>query len=199
MLKFNNKTISEKAINNFHSRIIKQKNGCHIWTGYINPAGYGRLRVNGKLIMAHRLAVILAGRKIPPGYLVCHHCDSSACCNVDHLFIGTDADNMRDMAQKGRSRRSDGIHNPMYGRFGKNHPAYGSKRSQEFKMMMSALKKGKLRPEYSGEKSSNVKLKKGQVMYIRNSKIMGVELAKKFNISTSVISSIKNYKSWKHI
>jgi hypothetical protein len=198
-MKINNKPIKKESIDNFYSKIIVQKNGCHIWSGYVNTAGYGRLRINGALILAHRLAMILAGKIIPDGYFVCHHCDSSACCNSDHLYIGTSADNMKDMAAKGRSRNSSGKNNPMYGKFGKKHPAYGHKHTEEFKKKLSLLKKGKPNLSVMGEKNSKAKLKKGHILYIRNSKLTGVELAKKFNVGTSVISDIRNRKIWRHI
>lgn len=75
---------------------------CHIWQLRINDAGYGHTYYNGRYTGAHRAAWIEAVGPIPPGLFACHHCDVPACVNVDHLFLGTPADNMDDKMAKGR-------------------------------------------------------------------------------------------------
>jgi len=75
---------------------------CIEWTGARHRFGYGDLRIGGKLYRAHRLAWEREHGPIPAGMSVLHRCDNPPCYNVDHLFLGTQADNNRDMAAKGR-------------------------------------------------------------------------------------------------
>jgi hypothetical protein len=78
--------------------------GCMLWTKS-KHRGYGMLGFRGRPIPAHRFAWSLIHGKIPAGMVVCHKCDTPACCNVDHLFLGTSQDNLADMRAKGRQVR----------------------------------------------------------------------------------------------
>lgn len=90
-------------------------NGCLEWTGKSRAGGgdYGALWVDGRTELAHRFAWRLAHGRIPEGMVICHHCDNPLCCNVDHLFLGTVADNNADKMRKGRDNRR-GKGNPFH-------------------------------------------------------------------------------------
>lgn len=82
--------------------------GCIVWTAAVRGHGYGALNVQGRARGAHQCAWMLHRGPIPVGFEVCHSCDNPRCVNVEHLFLGTHLENMRDMTKKGRSRSPKG-------------------------------------------------------------------------------------------
>jgi hypothetical protein len=90
----------ERLKKSFEKYVIRQE-GCWGWRGGPSKK-YGSLEFMRKSILAHRASYILHKGNIPEGMFVCHTCDNPPCTNPDHLFLGTDVDNVRDMYKKGR-------------------------------------------------------------------------------------------------
>ncbi len=82
--------------------------GCWIWEGSLSVQGYGQVRINKRLLRAHRVSYEGYVGEIPHGMQVCHRCDTPSCVNPAHLFLGTHADNHRDKVAKGRQWRPTG-------------------------------------------------------------------------------------------
>lgn len=84
---------------------------CWIWVGgktSNDTFGYGHISVRSRLQVASRVSYELSVGPIPEGQRVLHRCDNPPCVRPDHLFLGTQADNIRDCRRKGRMRRGPG-------------------------------------------------------------------------------------------
>ena len=77
--------------------------GCKLWLGATVARGYGRVTFEKRKTYAHRLAYESEHGPIPDGLWVLHKCDTPCCINLRHLYLGTNADNCRDRAVRGRS------------------------------------------------------------------------------------------------
>ena len=82
--------------------VAVSSNGCWEWTGLLDRNGYGKMSYQGKLMFVHRVSYSLFRGEIPRGMNVCHKCDNPKCVCPDHLFLGTQKDNMHDCIRKGR-------------------------------------------------------------------------------------------------
>lgn len=98
---------------------VENINGCWFWRGSIRKDGYGRIRREGRTLLAHRVFYReLVGEL---GSLqVLHKCDNKACVNPSHLYLGTISDNRKDCVRRGRDHNA-----------GKTHCIHGHQLSKE--------------------------------------------------------------------
>lgn len=103
--------------NKFFWNKVDKSEGCWNWTGAKSKVtvvngekkgseGYGVLGVKGRHYFAHRRSYEITNGAIPDGMMVLHKCDNRACVNPDHLYLGTQADNMRDMVAREQRKGS---------------------------------------------------------------------------------------------
>lgn len=104
---------AKTPVDRFMAMVKKRDSGCWMWLGSQDSDGYGSIRMNGRSIRAHRFSYQYFVGPIPGGMLVCHRCDTPGCVNPEHLFIGSNRENMQDMVAKGRhldGRAGSGSH-----------------------------------------------------------------------------------------
>lgn len=79
---------------------------CLEWTGATYPAGYGQMRINNRIVRTHRYAWERVHGEIPEGMIIDHMCFNPACCNVEHLRLGTEGLNRQNLSGAYRSSAS---------------------------------------------------------------------------------------------
>ena len=158
----------------FMGKVAKSQS-CWIWMASVNKDGYGYFRLGASMAKAHRVSWKIHKGEILGGLSVLHKCDNPSCVNPDHLWLGTQSDNIRDMHEKGRANKASGLKNGAH-----------------------------IHPERlpRGERNGRSKISGDIVLAIRSmrdSGSMGIEIAKRFNVSPATVSKIIRRESWAHI
>lgn len=167
------------------SRVAPEPNtGCWLWTGPANgrtPSNYyGVLMLSGKRQLAHRAFYEHFRGQIPAGLCVLHSCDVTACCNPDHLFVGTHSENMADKVRKNRHAKGSVV-----AHYGDQHWT-------------------RSRPELvrRGETHPCSKVGLGEVEQIRAASANGESiksLARRFGLSRGAVYAIATGRTWRHV
>lgn len=89
---------------------VDRASDCWAWIGALTTAGYGSLKRGGVVYYAHRISWEMHHGPVPAGQVVCHLCDNRRCVRPDHMFLGSQHDNLRDAAAKGRMERGEARH-----------------------------------------------------------------------------------------
>lgn len=191
--------LTPSCITRFWAKVEKS-DGCWLWCGNIPKShGYGTFWIDRHItLLAHRLSWTLAYGEIPAGLIVCHSCDINypvgdityrRCVRPDHLWIGTNAENIADMVCKGRS-------------------ASGSRsgaRLHPERLARGERSGARLHPERvaRGERRGSARLTESQAYEIlrlhRQGSITGKALAARFGVTGTCISCLINGKTWTHL
>lgn len=114
---------------------------CWLWLGSLDGNGYGRIHHHGRRQGAHRVMWQLVCGDIPVGLFVLHSCDVQKCVRPDHLFLGTQKDNMQDWTRKGKNKL---INDPIRGDQHWTRTERGAKWRREFgNSVKDALRSGR--------------------------------------------------------
>lgn len=157
--------------------------GCWLWTGTVLRHGYGQICVDGGRDLAHRASWRHFRGAIAEGLWVLHRCDTPACINPDHLFLGTHQDNVDDKVSKGRQPRMA---------CAPKRPATGARNA--------AHTRPDRRPR--GVTQGSAKLTDELVRQIRDARARGVpqrEVARQFGTSQGNVQRIATRRAWTHV
>ena len=160
------------------------KNGdCWEWNLCQGRGGYGKITINRKTKPTHKVSFEFFKKEFDKELLVCHKCDNRKCINPDHLWQGTQKENIEDCIRKNRKNTKSGW-----------------KHSEETKEKFKNRKRNTV--YVKGIQHGGCKLKEKDVMEIRQLSASGMkqkEISNKFNVHSSTISNIVRGKYWKRL
>lgn len=180
------------------------QNECWIWKGHINTStGYGKAYFSGKYYGVHRYMWQLVYGNIPEGMFVCHTCDTPACCNPSHLYLGTAATNARDRDERGR-HQVNVLSNEQVAAIRTFYKSTSDLPwlARTFKVHPTTVYRIAKSKAHAG-KNKNSKLSTEQVLKIRELHSSGghtcESLAAIYPVKTQAIRNIIDRKSWKRV
>jgi hypothetical protein len=154
-----------------HHSVPANENGCVLWAAQKGTGGYGYLKWKGRSRTVHRLAWESANGPILNGMHVCHKCDVRTCINIDHLFLGTNADNVADKMRKGRQAKGEKL----------------------------VAARSAFQVCRKGENNGRSKLTDEQVYEIRAMSGMQRDIAIRYGVRRNLVGLIKRRKIWRHL
>lgn len=161
---------------------------CWLWQNANKDRRYGAFNVYQRHIGAHRFAVEITSGPLLPGELVCHHCDTTLCCNPAHLYRGTATDNNRDTVRRGRRAKHIKV----------KPRAKRPNKPRVYRPRINLNPK----PTPRGEKVNTAKLTEADVHAIRAAAATGEsgpKIAKRYGLVRETVRLIILRQTWKHI
>lgn len=131
------------------------ENGCWNWKKSKHRQGYGNFPYKRKILLAHRASWILFKGDLNENVLVCHKCDNCSCVNPDHLFLGNQQDNMKDMFNKKRKNHK-----------GESHPGCKLNKDKILeikKLLQEGLSQSKIAKKFSIKQTTVSSIKLGKI------------------------------------